>query len=125
VQDDDHLLTVLRYVEANPLRAGIVEAAGDYPWTSFPAHGLGRPDPLLDPATAYEALAGTDDARRRRWSDFVHQAPPDDELTALRRSTGTGLPYGDPVWVERLGARLGLDLTARPRGRPRKAPSPG
>ena len=42
IQDDDHLLTVLRYIEANPLRAGIVELAGDYPWSSFACHGLGR-----------------------------------------------------------------------------------
>ena len=50
IQDDDHLLTVLRYIEANPLRAGMVEAAGDYRWSSFPAHGLGRrrPAPRLD-----------------------------------------------------------------------------
>ena len=122
IQDDDHLLTVLRYVEANPLRAGTVGAAGDYPWSSFPAHGLGRLDPLLDPVIAYETLSPTADGRQRLWSDFVHQAPPDDELTALRRSTVTGLPYGEPAWVEGLGARLGLDLTARPRGRPCKAP---
>ena len=59
----------------------------------------------------------------RRWAAFVHQAPPDEELTALRRSTQTGLPYGDPAWVEQLGHRLGLDLAIRTRGRPRKSPA--
>ena len=124
IQDDDHLLTVLRYIEANPLRAHLVEAAGDYRWSSFPAHGLGRRDTLLDPFTAYEALATTPANRRRRWSAFVHQTPPDEELAALRRSTQTGLPYGHPAWVEQFGHRLGLDLTVRPRGRPRKTPTP-
>src|SRR5947209_18377698 len=38
VQDDDHLLTVLRYIEANPLRAGLVRDAGDYRWSSYAAH---------------------------------------------------------------------------------------
>src|SRR5436305_5705053 len=47
VQDDDHALTVLRYIEANPLRAGMVTDLADYPWSSYLAHGLGRADPLL------------------------------------------------------------------------------
>ena len=57
IEDDDHLLTVLRYIEANPLRAKLVREAGAYPWSSFAAHGLGRPDPLVDPVPTYEALA--------------------------------------------------------------------
>jgi hypothetical protein len=121
VQDDDHLLTVLRYIEANPLRAARVADAGDYAWSSFAAHGRGATDGLLDPLAAYEALADSPALRRCRWSDFVHRATPEEELAALRRSTATGLPFGATAWVERLGATLGLDLNIRPRGRPRKA----
>jgi putative transposase len=124
VQDDDHLLTVLRYIEANPLRAAMVADAGDYAWCSFAAHGRGATDGLLDPLAAYEALAGSPAPRRRRWSGFVHQATPEEDLAALRRSTVTGLPFGATAWVERLGATLGLDLEIRPRGRPRKAAPP-
>jgi putative transposase len=123
IQDDDHLLTVLRYIEANPLRARMVEAAGNYRWSSFAAHGLGRLDPLLDPIAEFAALAKTAKTRQRRWSAFVHQTPSDEELAAIRRSCSTGLPLGTPDWVERLADRLGLDLTIRPRGRPRKTPT--
>ena len=63
-------------------------------------------------------ITNAGDSRRRLWADFVHRAPPDEELTALRRSTETGLPYREPAWVERLGTLLGLDLTARPRKSP-------
>jgi len=73
---------------------------------------------------AYEELATDPAERRRRWSAFVHQAPPDDEVAALRRSVQTGLPFGSPGWVERLGRDLGIDLEVRPRGRPRKSPPP-
>jgi putative transposase len=126
IEDDEHLLIVLRYIEANPLRAGLVEFAGDYRWSSFRAHGLGEPDPLLDRVEAYEALAVQDAARLRRWSAYVHQTPDDAELAALRRTCATGLPFGRPAWVERLCQRLHLDLTVRPRGRPRKhGPHPG
>jgi len=124
IQDDDHLLTVLRYIEANPLRARLAPAAADYPWSSFPEHGTGRPSGLLDPVIAYEALAADPAERRRLWSAFVHQAPPDDELAALRRSVQTGLPFGSHDWVEQLGRDLGIDLEVRPRGRPRKSPPP-
>jgi putative transposase len=123
IQDDDHLLTVLRYIEANPLRARMVEAAGDYRWSSFAAHGLGRADPLLDPLATYKSLAKTLQTRQSRWSAFVHKPPSDEELAAIRRSNSTGLPLGTPDWVENLATRLGLDLTIRPRGRPRKTPT--
>ena len=119
IQDDEHLLTVLRYIEANPLRAKIVEQAGDYPWSSFACHGLGRSDPLLDPVTGYDALASYPAARQRRWSAYVHGTPEEAELAAIRRSSETGLPYGAKAWVDRLCRKLNLDLTIRPPGRPR------
>ena len=120
IQDDDHLLTVLRYIEANPLRAGMVERAGDYPWSSFACHGEGRNDPLLDAVASYEALATYAAVRQRRWSAYVHAQPEEAETAAIRRSSATGLPYGEAGWVDRLAARLKLDLTIRARGRPRK-----
>ncbi len=102
IQDDEHLLAVLRYIEANPLRAEMVEQAGDYPWSSFGGHGAGRNDPLLDPVAAYEALAAYAAVRQRRWSAYVHQTPEEAELAAIRRSSATGLPYGAKTWVDRL-----------------------
>jgi len=120
IQDDDHLLTVLRYVEANPLRAKLAASAGEYRWSSFGAHGERRPDALLDRVEPYEQLASRPARRRRRWSAYVHQEPDEAELAAIRRSNQTGLPFGDPFWVNRLAKKLGLDLTIRPRGRPRK-----
>ena len=119
IQDDDHLLTVLRYIEANPLRARIVERAGDYPWSSFACHGLGRSDPLLDPLPGYDALASYPAARQRRGRPTCIMRE-EAELAAIRRSSETGLPYGECAWVDRLCRQLKLDLTIRPRGRPRK-----
>jgi putative transposase len=120
IQDDEHLLTVLRYIEANPLRAKMVEQAGEYRWSSFGEHGHGRADSLLDPVPAYESLGARPAVRRRRWSAYVHQTPDADELAAIRRSSETGLPYGGRLWIDRLSRWLDLNLTIRPRGRPRK-----
>lgn len=121
IQSDEHLLNVLRYIEANPLRAKVVRRADDYRWTSFRAHGLGEPDTLVDRLAAYEALARQPAARRRKWSQRVHQPLPAATLEAIRRSGATGLPYGDPAWLAGLSRKLHLDLVIRPRGRPRKS----
>jgi putative transposase len=125
IQDDDHLLTVLRYIEANPLRAKMVERAGEYPWSSFACHGEGRDGLLLDAVPPYEGLAAYPAVRQRRWLAYVHQSPEEAELAAIRRSSATGLPFGQTAWVDRLARQLKLDLAIRPRGRPRKDVPPG
>jgi putative transposase len=120
IQNDEYLLSVLGYIEANPLRAGIVSRADEYLWSSYRAHGLGETNELLDPLINYEELSPLAKVRQRKWAAKVHQPIEEAKLNAIRRSSATGLPYGDPAWVKRLAKRLDLDLTIRPRGRPRK-----
>ena len=114
------MLTVLRYIEANPLRATIVRDAADYPWSSYRAHGLGEANALLDPLVTYQELAANAAVRQRQWAAKVHRPLAEDAIASIRRSNESGLPYGGPGWVARLAKRLKLDLTIRPRGRPRK-----
>jgi putative transposase len=123
VQNDEHLLAVLRYIEANPLRAKIVRNAEEYPWSSYRAHGLGEANELLDTLVTYQELSPNPGLRQRKWAAMVHQPMAETALASIRRSNDTGRPYGDPTWVKRLARRLDLDLTIRPRGRPRKHPS--
>jgi putative transposase len=122
VQSDEHLLSVLRYIEANPLRAAIVSCCDDYPWSSYSVHGLGATSALIDPLPPYLAISPHAAVRQRKWAEKVHLPMTEPTLAAIRRSTATGLPYGEPAWVNRLAKRLDLDLTIRPRGRPRKDP---
>jgi putative transposase len=121
VQNDEHLLTVLRYIEANPLRAKLVKRAELYPWSSYRVHGLGEASDLVDPLLTFEELSAYPQVRARKWAEKVHLPLEEQTLARLRQSNDRGLPYGDPAWVERLAERLDLDLTIRPRGRPRKA----
>jgi putative transposase len=58
--------------------------------------------------------------RQRLWAEKVHRPLEEDALVRIRRSTESGLPYGDAAWVRRLANKLDLDLTIRPRGRPRR-----
>jgi putative transposase len=125
VQDDGHLWAVLRYIEANPLRARVVADPADYPWSSYPTHGLGHPDPLLTPLTEWSDLGGDERSRRAAWRRKVRANQPAAEVEAIRRSLRGGLPFGSPAWVEAMAARFGQPLERRPPGRPRKAEMSG
>ncbi len=120
IQNDEHALTVLRYIEANPLRAGLVKNAADYRWSSYRVHGLGEALELISPLVTYDELSPYPAVRQRKWAEKVHLPLEERVAAAIRRSTETGLPYGDRTWVTRLAKRLDLDLVIRPRGRPRK-----
>src|SRR5262249_12552920 len=120
VQDDDHLLTVLRYIEANPLRAGIVRDARDYRWSSYAVHGLGRADPLVTELPTWSGLAKTEQMRQSYWRQFVHRPEAEAELSIIRGSLVSGRPFGSSEWTTRAAQFLHLPLSQRPRGRPRK-----
>lgn len=111
IQEDDHYLTVCRYVERNPLRAKLVRDAADWRWSSLwhRRHKTGVPwlteGPLPWPA---------------QWLKSVNAAGTEAELAALRRSVAKGAPFGDPLWQKRTATKLGLESALRPRGRPKK-----
>jgi putative transposase len=109
VQADDHLLTVMRYVERNPLRGGLVRRAQDWRWSSLRAR-LGPSDDLLAPSP----VDLTED-----WCEFVNKPLTANELKAIRTSLRRGSPYGDPAWTRGTAERLDLMQTLRPRGRPK------
>src|SRR5262245_38855214 len=121
IQDDAHLLVVLRYIEANPLRARLVADPADYRWSSFQQHGAGRDDPLLSGFPEWEELGRTEPERRKRWRAQVRAVQDESELATVRGSLRSGRPLGSPEWAEHMAERLKIDLSPRPRGRPRKA----
>jgi putative transposase len=120
VQDDDHALVVLRYLEGNPLRAGMVRDLASYPWSSYHAHGLGRPDGLLSPLPVWATLGRDEAERQAYWRRWVHTPLAERELAGVRRSVVSGRPFGAEAWVTATATALGLRLQQRPRGRPRK-----
>jgi len=113
IQQDAHLLTVLRYVERNPLRAGLVRQAENWPWSSLPAWLGSR-----RPAWLHEGPVD----RPRDWQGVVNRPQTAKELESLRRSVNRGTPFGTALWTQRTARRLGLEASLNPRGRPRKEP---
>jgi putative transposase len=114
VESDEHLFAVCRYVERNPLRAGLVRAAEDWRWSSLwrRVHGNGAQRALLSDWPI---------APPRGWVRLVNEPQTQAELAAVREAVQRGRPYGEESWLHRTAARLGLELTLRPRGRPRLA----
>ena len=114
VQDDDHLYTVLRYVERNALRANLVSRAQDWRWGSL-WHREGRHQ------QAPVALHRWPVAQPREWVKLVNAVQSEAELEALRRSVVRGSPFGSGAWCMHTVEALGLEATLRPGGRPPKA----
>jgi putative transposase len=115
IEEDEHLVAVLRYVERNPLRAGLVERAERWAWSS-----------LADRLAGGEAAAWLDPGPvplPDDWVRRVNRPQTAAELAALRCSVVRGRPYGSEGWVEAVVRELGLQATVRPRGRPRKRPA--
>jgi len=112
VQSDPYYWQVLRYLEANPVRAGLVRDAGRWAWSSF-AVRRGRESAVVLSAGPVELPSN--------WAGLVHRAPGPAEMNALRNSVQRGAPLGQAAWVAATATRLGLLSTLRPRGRPRKS----
>ena len=100
----------MRYVESNPLRAGLVKHSADWPWSSL-AIRCGADKPL--------ELGNGPLALPQRWKqqvDKVSDVPTDEIETCLQR----GRPFGEDDWTLKTAKDLALESSLRPRGRPRK-----
>ena len=109
IQEDDHLLAVLRYVERNPLRAKLANKAENWHWSSAARERAGLPE--LDPGPV---------PRSRQWRRYVNEPQTDTEVVQVRESIRRGRPFGHTPWVKKTARKLGIESSLRPRGRPRK-----
>lgn len=117
--DLSHLPAVLRYVDENPVRAGLVKRAGDWPWSSARAHCVeGARDTVLN-CRWTECLDGWN---YNEWNDILHaaDAPTPAQWDSMRRATLTGEPFGSEEFLKGLERQSGRRLRVFPRGHPRK-----
>lgn len=109
--DEGHALAAVRYVELNPVKAGLVRRAADWPWSSARFHQSGCEDALTCRAPFLEAIAD--------WGAYLERGLTPEDEARLDQFTQTGLPLGAPDWIAQMEARTGTRLTALPPGRPR------
>lgn len=113
VDHEKYLWAVARYIEQNPVRAGMVEKAEDYPYSSALAHVKGSKD----------AVIGEDLFTNDRQQDYVlllRSDVPRKEIERLRYATRTGRPFGTEGFVVEMENKLERRLRQRPKGRPRR-----
>ena len=115
IQQDDHLLTVARYIERNPVRATTipVRKAERWPWSSI---SITTPADVERPK-----LHAGPVPRGDGWLEHVNQPLTEEELSAMHNCIARGKPYGTERWAKMTAKRLGLEASMRPRGRPKKA----
>jgi len=113
VQEDVHFLTLCRYVEANARRAKLVKRAETWPWGSLWVRRNSR-------SALRRWLRPWPVNRPRNWLANVNRPIDEEAIQSVRQSLARGVPLGDKPWRARVANRLGLDITLRPRGRPRK-----
>lgn len=120
VQSERYLLSCYRYVELNPVRAGLVTNPVDYRWSSYRCNALGQPDGLIEPHPLFAELGETPAQRHQRYQAFVADGLAADDDGAIRSHVRQGRALGSAdfqAWVESVTGRRAV-ITAR--GRPRK-----
>ena len=115
VMDEPYLLAAARYVELNPVRAGLAVAPSDYRWSSARAHLKGKDDCLARVSPLLE-MAGN-------WRRLLVSALGEEELKRFREHERTGRVLGDEDFQKRLEKKLGRLLRRQKPGR-KKNPSP-
>jgi len=111
IQSDVRYLKAIRYVEANPLRAGIVKSASDWPWSSL-AIRLGA-ESEINLSSGPKRLPAD-------WPRLVNRAIDHDDIDTIQNCIKRGSPYGSKQWTTAKAKELNLQSTLRPRGRPKK-----
>jgi len=111
VESDRHYLTVCRYVERNPLRAGLVSRAEEWRWGSLWRR-------LHGDAEQQQLLSNGPRVLPDGWEAMVNKPQLDQAEGGIRASIARDRPYGTVSWVSSTCRRLGLPLTVRGRGRP-------
>lgn len=120
VDTERYLLACMRYIELNPVRAGLVDEPAAYRWSSH-RHQLGLiADAAVSEHGVYWSLGNTPFERQLAYRRLVEQALPTGELEAIRSATQHGWALGDPRAMEDLAAKAGRRAFPIRRGRPRK-----
>jgi putative transposase len=114
--DTKLLLQAARYIERNPVEAGLVTEPEEYPWSSAHAHVTGSKDPYLDPSPLLDVMED--------WKTYLLNPLSSHEVSRLELHERTGRPLGDHAFITRLEREVGRHLLPGRPGRKRKVVEP-
>lgn len=122
IQEEVYLLRCYRYIEQNPVRAGLAAAPEAYRWSSYHGNAMGAADPLIEPHPLFLRLGAGASERRAAYRALFEDGVNEVNLEAIRRAWRSGTPLGDERFRDRIGAAVGQDVGYARRGRPRNTP---
>jgi len=123
-QEEDYVLACYRYVELNPVRAGLVARPAEYRWSSYRSNARGEKDPVLTPHPLYKALGRKRKGRREAYPKLFRH-PLDPRLVdEIRAATNGNYALGSVGFQEQVAAILGRRVSRRSPGRPRRRDNP-
>jgi putative transposase len=118
IDSEAYFLACCRYVELNPVRAGMAAMPGDYPWSSWRAHAAGADDPLLTEHALYRGLGAAPAERQAAYRALFDDALDPAFVDAVRAATNGGWALGDERFQRQIAEALGRRVTPAPVGRP-------
>ena len=127
IDGEDYFLRCCRYIEFNPVRAGLCQSPGDYRWSSYAHNALGKANAILVEHDLYLRLAATPHARRSAYRALLSRPTAEDEVAAIRMATAQCRVLGGKRFQYLAEREFGGRALPTRRGRPSKSPesSPG
>ncbi len=120
IQQDEYLFSCQRYIEMNPVRAGIVKHPGEYRWSSYQINGQGKISDLLRPHSLYLDLGRNDAERQQSYRELFRYELEAGEIDKIRKATNGNYALGNDRFSEEVSRVLGCRVTPGKAGRPRK-----
>ena len=105
IDSQNYLLTCHKYIELNPVRAGMVAKPWLYPWSSYSTNASGRKSSLIRPHAIYSTLGKTPEEQQAAYRRLFEEAIPDEVLGRIRASVNRGKPLGDEAFVMDVAGR--------------------
>lgn len=119
LQEEQYVMAVYRYIELNPVRAGMVDSPVEYPWSSYAINAQGKQSALCQRHACYLALADTAAERQQAYRDLFRSEISEDVLADIRSTVKSGMALGNNRFKQEIAALTGRRQHLEPRGRPK------
>jgi putative transposase len=120
IDSENYLVACHRYIELNPVRAGMVGRPAQYPWSSHGHYGSARPNGLITEHPEYQRLGPDDDARRAAFRSLCADPLPERVVELIRAAINTDSALGSEKFMQVAEEQLGRSVRVPTRGRPAK-----
>ena len=121
VQSEDYVFACYRYIELNPVRAGLARRPDEHPWSSFTANAMGQPSPLITPHDQYLSLGKNPAERQAVYREMFGSHLSAERLEEIRSATNGGYVFGSRDFKRVVSQALGRRVEKGTAGRPVRA----